>query len=154
MIDTLSLYAFVATLFILTFSLLRRLFKMRYLGPLPPGPKGLPLLGNVMDMPTAHEWLTFSKWVQQWGNIIHLNTLGQSIIVISSYEEAVEMLDRKSSIYSDRAVMVTADNIGLTPAASLIHYGDTFREYRRLMNKSLGTREATQKFHKLIENRR
>jgi hypothetical protein len=29
---------------------------------LPPGPKGLPLLGNAADMPTQQEWKTFSDW--------------------------------------------------------------------------------------------
>ena len=33
----------------------------------PPGPKGLPLIGNILDMPQSHEWLTYSKWAQQWG---------------------------------------------------------------------------------------
>jgi hypothetical protein len=35
--------------------------------PLPPGPKGLPLLGNLFDMPKSREWLTFAKWGQQYG---------------------------------------------------------------------------------------
>ena len=35
--------------------------------PLPPGPKGLPLLGNLLDMPSEREWHTFAKWGQQYG---------------------------------------------------------------------------------------
>jgi len=34
---------------------------------LPPGPKGLPLLGNLLDMPSEQEWLTFSRWGEVWG---------------------------------------------------------------------------------------
>lgn len=33
----------------------------------PPGPRGLPLLGNLLDMPTEHEWLTFAKWGKKYG---------------------------------------------------------------------------------------
>ena len=35
--------------------------------PLPPGPKKLPLLGNLLDMPTEREWLKFSTWGNQFG---------------------------------------------------------------------------------------
>ncbi len=34
---------------------------------LPPGPKELSLLGNLLDMPTEKEWLTFAKWGERYG---------------------------------------------------------------------------------------
>lgn len=33
----------------------------------PPGPKGLPFIGNVLQMPKAHEWLAFAGWGEQYG---------------------------------------------------------------------------------------
>jgi hypothetical protein len=41
-------------------------FQSRLL-PLPPGPKGLPLVGNIFDMPYEKEWLTFAKWGETYG---------------------------------------------------------------------------------------
>ena len=38
--------------------------------PLPPGPKGVPVLGNLLQMPTEYEWLTFSKWGEIYGRFI------------------------------------------------------------------------------------
>jgi hypothetical protein len=35
--------------------------------PLPPGPSRWPILGNVFDMPTEKEWLTFSEWEKTYG---------------------------------------------------------------------------------------
>lgn len=35
--------------------------------PLPPGPQGLPFLGNALQMPTSHEWLTFAAWGKAFG---------------------------------------------------------------------------------------
>lgn len=35
--------------------------------PLPPGPKGLPVLGNLLDMPRESEWLTFQQWARDYG---------------------------------------------------------------------------------------
>ena len=33
---------------------------------LPPGPKKLPFIGNLLSMPTTHEWETFAKWGQEY----------------------------------------------------------------------------------------
>jgi hypothetical protein len=40
-------------------------------------------------------------------DIIYMNVLGQSIIVIDKYETAVELLEKRSGIYSSRFVSVT-----------------------------------------------
>ena len=34
---------------------------------LPPGPKGLPVIGNVFDMPKSHDWITFTEWNERYG---------------------------------------------------------------------------------------
>jgi hypothetical protein len=36
---------------------------------LPPGPKGLPLVGNIFDMPSEKEWLAFAKWGETYGGL-------------------------------------------------------------------------------------
>jgi hypothetical protein len=40
-------------------------------------------------------------------DIIYMNVLGQSIIVIDKYETAVELLEKRSGIYPSRFVSVT-----------------------------------------------
>ena len=37
--------------------------------PLPPGPPKLPIIGNLFDMPTEKEWLTFAQWGEKYGMI-------------------------------------------------------------------------------------
>lgn len=49
--------------------LLRHIFGFKP-SQLPPGPKGLPLIGNVLDMPTEKEWETFAHWGDVYGESI------------------------------------------------------------------------------------
>jgi hypothetical protein len=38
--------------------------------PFPPGPKGLPLIGNIADLPTSQPWVTFAKWGEIYGKFL------------------------------------------------------------------------------------
>jgi hypothetical protein len=40
---------------------------------LPPGPKGLPWVGNIFDMPSEKEWLTFAKWGETYGRLLAIH---------------------------------------------------------------------------------
>ena len=72
---------------------------------LPPGPRGLPLLGNLHQAPKGAPWLTFTKWIKQYGNIVSVN-LGGTIIIVGDYETAKELLDKRRNIYSSRPRLV------------------------------------------------
>jgi len=39
----------------------------RRLAPLPPGPKGLPVLGNSYQIPAHKQWLRFDEWIKEYG---------------------------------------------------------------------------------------
>lgn len=35
--------------------------------PLPPGPKGYPLIGNLFDLPVDKAWLVYDEWSKIYG---------------------------------------------------------------------------------------
>ncbi len=48
---------------------LKALFFPRRARPLPPGPKGLPLVGNLFNFPAVEEWIVFKDLGEQYSNI-------------------------------------------------------------------------------------
>ena len=38
--------------------------------PTPPGPRGLPIIGNALQLPREHPWLAFSEWSQTYGQCL------------------------------------------------------------------------------------
>ena len=41
-------------------------------GPLPPGPPGLPVLGNIFQIP-KFQWLKYMEWQEVFGNLVSLS---------------------------------------------------------------------------------
>lgn len=81
-----------------------------------------------------------------------LQAMGKTIVVINDYETAVDLLDKRSTIYSDRPVLpMLTEHMGWKNTLGLSPYGDVFREYRRLLHRFMGTRAAIERFAPLEE---
>ncbi|KAF8218550.1 cytochrome P450 [Tricholoma matsutake] len=106
--------------------------------PLPPGPKKLPLIGNLLDMPKSLEWVTYHKWCKEFDSeIIHLNVAGTSLVVLDTSEATTELLERRSSIYSDRPRMPMAKELmGWDFHFAFMRYGKHLRQHRTLMHQT------------------
>ena len=37
--------------------------------PLPPGPKGYPLIGNLFESPVISPWLVYEEWCRTYGKL-------------------------------------------------------------------------------------
>ncbi|PFH49129.1 hypothetical protein AMATHDRAFT_148315 [Amanita thiersii Skay4041] len=73
--------------------------------PLPPGPKGLPLIG-VVDIPIKAPWLVYEEWTKKYGDMIYLESFGSSMLILNSARRVKDLLDRRSAKYSSRPRMV------------------------------------------------
>ena len=74
------------------------------------------------------------------------------MIILNSPELAIQMLEKKSSVYSDRPKMVFGgEMVGWNQTLVLTPYGDRFREYRRFMHQLIGGRTQVKRFHSLSE---
>ncbi|VDB82822.1 unnamed protein product [Peniophora sp. CBMAI 1063] len=107
--------------------------------PLPPGPSGLPMIGNALEMPTVNPYKVYEEWGQKYGPIMHLSALGLSFIVINDLSIATELLEKRAAIYSDRPTLPMAGELsGWDPSLPLLHYDDRWRAQRKYFHTFLG----------------
>ncbi|KAJ6457811.1 cytochrome P450 [Mycena vitilis] len=101
---------------------------------LPPGPPGLPLIGNVFDVPKSQQWLAFIKMSRKYdSDIISLNIAGDTVIVLNSLAAVDALLESKSAIYSDRPPFhMSNDLVGYRWNFGFMRYGPSWKEHRKL----------------------
>ena len=62
-------------------------------------------------------------------------------------------MEKRSLIYSNRPALTFAGEIvGWSNAIGLLQYGHRFREFRKHMNRLIGTKVAMERFNPLMEH--
>ncbi len=85
------------------------------------------------------------------GDISSVTVLGQTIVILNSAQAAVDVLDKKSAIYSDRPVLqMGGELIGWKNTLVLLPYGDRFRRFRKIFHSLIGS-PATMKQYQPAE---
>ncbi|KAH9162720.1 cytochrome P450 [Lactarius sanguifluus] len=131
---------------------LKRFTQKKPLGRPIPGPKGWPIIGNLLDVPTELEYQVFSRWQKKYGDLIQMTVLGQPIVILNSPRLASEMFNKKSAIYSSRPHLTMAsDLVGWRNTLVLLKYTDTFKAYRRMFHAVVGTRASVERFRDTLE---
>ncbi|PBK95956.1 cytochrome P450 [Armillaria gallica] len=132
------LYALITTL--VAYTLARLAYKALVpKGRLPPGPRGLPFIGNVFDMPADKPWLTFERWGETYGDVCSVTVFGKTFIILNSFETAVDLLDKRGSVNSGRPhLTMGGDMVGWKSTLGLLPNGGTLRKQRKLMHSIFG----------------
>ncbi|GKZ23594.1 hypothetical protein AbraIFM66951_009867 [Aspergillus brasiliensis] len=118
--------------------------------PLPPGPKGLPLLGNIHDLPPhgSREWEHWLKHKELYGPISSVTTPGNTLIIINDAKVAIDLLERRSAHYSSRPRMVFgAELSGWERTVTMKRNPVHVRGQRRRIHQFLGSANALTPFY-------
>lgn len=110
----------LAALFFL--ALIRAVHDYRRRGGLsyPPGPRPLPIVGNLHAIPKEFPWLAYSRYSKTYGtspfalrrsfltgiagDVMSFRLFGKVVVVLNSIKAAKDLLEKKGDVYSDRSV--------------------------------------------------
>ena len=91
-------------------------------------------LGNIHQIPKKGAHFQFSKWAKQYGAIYTLKLGTGTAAVITSRRLVKELVDKKSSIYSERPKSYVAKLISGGDHILLMDYGQQWRGTRKLLH--------------------
>jgi hypothetical protein len=117
---------------ILSLYLLKRIFfdNRTARTPLPPGPKGLPVLGNIKDLPAPGR-PEFEHWLEhkaRYGPISSINVLGLTMIIVHDKSMVMELMEKRGSKHSGRARMKFAMDM-FVPRSRLLIGADVDQDW-------------------------
>ena len=82
------------------------------------------------------------------GPLSSVEVFGERLIIINDARIAFDLLEKRSSIYSDRPRMVFGGEMcGWEHALSSQHYTDRFRAYRKNIHNTIGTKNAVSRYY-------
>ncbi|WVZ59575.1 hypothetical protein U9M48_009696 [Paspalum notatum var. saurae] len=125
--DPLS-WVFLASLALVLLQQLRRRGK----APLPPGPKPLPIIGNMTMMnQLTHRGL--AALAEQYGGLLHLRLGRLHAFAVSTPEYAREVLQAQDGAFSNRPATIAIAYLTYDRAdMAFAHYGPFWRQMRKL----------------------
>jgi fumagillin biosynthesis cytochrome P450 monooxygenase len=144
---------------ILSATFLYNLFQRRKSASLPPGPRGLPFIGNIMNLPRNTQ-LEYQHWLgfkDSYGPISSITILGTTLIIIHDKEAAHDLLGKQSVRTSSRPTLHFAGELcGFGKFFTFMSHNKTFQHHRKLVHQQLGSKSAISRWRDIqdIESRR
>ncbi|KIY51316.1 cytochrome P450 [Fistulina hepatica ATCC 64428] len=113
----------------------------------PPGPPTLPILGNLLEFPRKYPQYKFGEWARQYGDVISVKVLNQTIIVLHTPTLVRELFDKRAISNSNRPASSVVEVI--TPGelnVGTAHYAGEEWKVMRKASASLLSKESLRKF--------
>lgn len=122
-----------------------------------PGPQPLPIIGNLLQLPRETPWVVYQNWSNIYGIFcvdvcqkpangllgpcIHLEAVGQHILIVNEYKDAEVLLSKRGFQNSERPhLFMAGDLLEFGRGLALLPYDQDARESRKLIHFSVGSK--------------
>uniref|UniRef100_A0AAR2JI90 Cytochrome P450, family 2, subfamily X, polypeptide 9 n=1 Tax=Pygocentrus nattereri TaxID=42514 RepID=A0AAR2JI90_PYGNA len=111
----------------------------------PPGPRPVPLLGNLFELTIGDPLKDFERLAQRYGNVYSLYFGGTPAVVLNGFKAVKEALVIKAADFSGRPQNILMSHLTQGNGVVFLDYGPAWKEHRRfalttLRNFGMGKR--------------
>ncbi|KAF5381630.1 hypothetical protein D9615_005548 [Tricholomella constricta] len=120
--------------------------------PYPPGPRPLPIIGNLLDLARGNEIETYLQLYKTYGGVpthsrllfangglgdlVFLNVLGKKVLFVNSFQTAHHLFEKRSANYSDRNHSpMLHELMGWDWTFGHMPYGERWKAHRRMFHR-------------------
>ncbi|KAJ3497756.1 hypothetical protein NLJ89_g10304 [Agrocybe chaxingu] len=107
--------------------------------PLPPGPKPLPVVGNLHQVPREKQYKVFQEWARVYGPVVYFRVFRQDFVILNSVKSIVDLFEKRSGKYSTRPRFVMVDELLGRKYNSVLFmkHGQKLKKARQYMHRWL-----------------
>ncbi|KAA8651170.1 hypothetical protein EYZ11_007034 [Aspergillus tanneri] len=144
---------FVALIAVLGLLVSQKVLKRKPKYRLPPGPKPLPFVGNILDLPPkgVPEFQHWFKHKDTYGPISSINVMGMHLVIFHDKEAAHAVMGKKAQKTSARPQLNFATLCGFENFLITHQYDSKYRKHRKMVHQEIGTKGLSAGFQPLQE---
>uniref|UniRef100_A0A3Q2V989 Cytochrome P450 2J6-like n=1 Tax=Haplochromis burtoni TaxID=8153 RepID=A0A3Q2V989_HAPBU len=122
----------------------------------PPGPPGLPLVGNTLQLSLENPLKDFEKLRKSYGDVYSIYIGQKPAVVINGLKAVKEAMVTKAADFAGRPQDLFVNDVTKSKGVILVDYGSSWREHRRfslmtLRNFGLGKNSMEDRIHEEIK---
>lgn len=96
---------------------------------------GLPVIGNLLELPDKHAWLKFHEYIREYGPIVRLTIMGQDHVLLGTEKVVDDLAKARGAIYNGRPQAPASSLLTKDINLLMMPYGKGWQARRRFVQQ-------------------